>query len=142
MIALKTRTRRCLVGLATALAATTIGLATTNSPASAYTTSNTGYSSTGAFLQSTGICGYSQFRFTIDSRGFEYIQVGFVTRAGTIWGGADPVAQSTRVNVPVPALAGNQYYVVGWDWTTRGWETVWVLTDFWHPNSYYNLNGC
>ena len=46
------------------------------------------------------------------------------------------------MNVPVPALAGNQYYVVGWDWTARGWETVWVLTDFWHPNSNYNLNGC
>lgn len=139
------RHHRWLASLAIAFALTALGIATTATEASAapyWTTTNTGQSSTGAFLQSHGVCGYGGFNFTIDSRGFEYIQIGTETSLGTIWEYAVPVEQIAMTRVQVGAFQSFKYHVVGWDWTSNGWETVWVLTDFWYPHTGDYLHGC
>ncbi len=151
MLTLKTRTRRYIAKMATAAAVTTIAIANFTSPASAapaawggdyWTTPNTGQSSAGAFIQVTGTCGYGRFDFTIESQGFEYIQLAQVSSAGIEWGGLVAVPQQFKVKMPAGANAGIGYYVVGWDYTTSGWEPVTVETAFWHPDSGDTTFAC
>lgn len=143
----RTRSNRLIAGLAATIAIATLAVGATSSPAAAanyWTTPNTAQTATGAYLQSSGVCGYGKFDFTVTSYGFEYLQVGvaFSPGAAPIWSAYLPVGQSFRSATTVPAFAGRSYYIRGWDWSTQGWLTSEVLTSFWYPNDGTNRNGC
>jgi hypothetical protein len=138
--------RRRIIKVALGLTAATIGLGAVNVPeASAYwTVGNTAQTTTGAFLQSTGVCGYGQFTMKVKAVGFEYIQLGvaFSPGATPIWLSPVRVGPYYEESAAVPAFAVRQYYVRGWDATTNGWVSADVLTSFWYPHTGTNLNGC
>jgi hypothetical protein len=140
-----TRTRRLIAAGAAALALTTVGTSLDSSgstSAASYTTANTGQTSSGAWLQSHGICGFGQFNFTVKAVGFERLQFGITSTAGTVWSSSYPIGQNYYVRHQVWGPKGHRYYVRGWDWTTAGWKSVTVLTSFFYPDSGMVLNGC
>jgi hypothetical protein len=140
-----TRTRRLIAAGAAALALTTVGTSLDSSgsaSAASYTTGNTGQTSSGAWLQSHGICGYGQFNFTVKAVGFERLQFGITSTAGTVWSSSYPIGQNYYVRHQVWGPKGYRYYVRGWDWTTAGWKSATVLTSFFYPDSGMVLDGC
>ena len=124
-----TRIRRLIVGSAAGVAALTFGAALAQ-PASADGLRNTTRSSTGAFLQSSGYCGHP-FEFTITSRGFEWLQVGVTTSAGTTWGAWTRVQPDASFTYELPRQYQNKTYVIrGADWVGGRWEIAQVFTWF------------
>jgi hypothetical protein len=143
--AITTRTRRRIATFALALAACVVAPLATSSPASAYwTTSNTAQTPSGGYLQSTGVCGYGQFNFTVRSTNLEYIQFGLAAPNGGVQWSAQflPVGRRFHTSVPLAGPLNQRFYVRGWDWTNRGWVTATVMTSFWYPSSGMTLDGC
>ena len=60
-----------------------VAAATPSASAAAVQPVNTFLSSTGAYLQASGLCGGSSTGFDVVSQGFEYLQLGVVTASGT-----------------------------------------------------------
>jgi hypothetical protein len=99
-------------------------------PAAAQSFRNTTTSSSGAFLQSSGMCG-GAFDFNVTARGFEYVQIGVVTANEVAWGEWTAVPQHSSYRYELPF--GYQYkaYVVqGADLVNGEWEIQSVTTWF------------
>ena len=108
-----------------------VAAATPSASAAAVQPVNTFLSSTGAYLQASGLCGGSSTGFDVVSQGFEYLQLGVVTASGTTWGAQTAVVQNARFHYSLPIAFQNKAYVVlAWDRTPRGWETALVTTWF------------